>query len=80
MCLGVPGRITDMRRDGSLTMGAVDFGGATREVCLSYVEGEAGIGDFVIVHAGFAISVLDEQEAQRTLDLLSELDLPVDAV
>ncbi|UCG84845.1 MAG: HypC/HybG/HupF family hydrogenase formation chaperone [Gemmatimonadota bacterium] len=78
MCVGVPGRIADIRQDGSLRMGIVDFGGATREVCLSYVDGEAGIGDFVIVHAGFAISVLNEREAERSLRLLNELDTSVD--
>jgi hydrogenase expression/formation protein HypC len=52
-------------------MGKVDFGGITREVCLAYVP-EASVGDFVIVHAGFAISQVDETEALATLDLLVE--------
>ena len=52
-------------------MGKVDFGGVTREVCLAYVP-EAQVGDYVIVHIGFAISQLDEAEAQETLDLLVE--------
>jgi len=73
MCLGIPGRITGIRKDGALLMGIVDFGGATREVCLSYVDGDAGIGDYVIVHAGFAISTVDEDEARRTLEILAEL-------
>lgn len=73
MCLGVPGRITSMKQDGDLLMGVVDFGGATREVCLSYVHGDAGIGDYVIVHAGFAISTVDEDEARRTLEILAGL-------
>jgi hydrogenase expression/formation protein HypC len=54
-----------------MRMGKVDFGGITREVCLAYVP-EARVGDFVIVHAGFAISRIDEAEAQETLDLLVE--------
>jgi len=73
MCLGVPSRIISMRQDGDLLMGVVDFGGATREVCLSYVEGDAGIGDYVVVHAGFAISTVDEDEARKTLELLAGL-------
>jgi hydrogenase expression/formation protein HypC len=52
-------------------MGRVDFGGVTREVCLAYVP-EAGVGDYVIVHIGFAISQLDEDEAQETIRLLVE--------
>jgi len=73
MCLGVPGRVVRTWEDGTLSMGAVDFGGVTRDVCLTYVDVHAGIGDFVIVHAGCAISIVDEQEARRTLKLLREL-------
>jgi hydrogenase expression/formation protein HypC len=80
MCLGIPGRITSMREDGALLMGIVDFGGATREVCLSYVESEAGVGDYVIVHAGFAIAAIDEDEARSTLELLSGLSNTVDGL
>jgi len=73
MCLGVPARIVEIEEDGGLLrMGKVDFGGVTREVCLAYVP-EAQVGDYVIVHVGFAISRLDEQEAQETLQLLSEI-------
>jgi hydrogenase expression/formation protein HypC len=71
MCLGVPGRITETQEGGLMRMGKVDFGGVTREVCLAYVP-EAEIGDYVIVHAGFAISRLDEGEAQETLELMVE--------
>jgi len=71
MCLGVPGRIIETRDGELMRMGKVDFGGISREVCLAYVP-EASIGDFVIVHAGFAISQVDEAEAQETLDLMVE--------
>lgn len=71
MCLGVPGRITQVRESGLMRMGKVDFGGVTREVSLAYVP-EAEKGDYVIVHAGFAISHVDEAEAKETLDLLVE--------
>ncbi len=72
MCLGVPARITEIRDEGPLRMGSVDFGGVSREVCLDWVP-QAGVGDHVLVHAGFAIGVIDEAEAQQTLRLLAEL-------
>jgi len=56
-------------------MGTVEFGGVRREVCLAYVADEVTVGDYVIVHVGFAISRVDEAEAQRTLELLREMDL-----
>jgi hydrogenase expression/formation protein HypC len=69
--LGVPGRIIEAQEGGLMRMGKVDFGGITREICLAYVP-EADVGDYVIVHAGFAISRIDEAEAQETLALLVE--------
>ena len=71
MCLAIPGRIVEVNEDRLMRMGRVDFGGVTREVCLAYVP-EAQIGDYVIVHVGFAISQLDEDEAQETIRLLVE--------
>lgn len=71
MCLGVPGKIIEITGGELMRMGKVDFGGVKREVCLAYVP-EAGVGDYVIVHVGFAISQIDEAEAQETLDLLAE--------
>ncbi len=73
MCLGIPGRITTIFEEDGLRMGKVDFGGVLRRVCLAYVP-DAQEGDYTIVHAGFAISRLDEAEARRTLALLRELD------
>lgn len=72
MCLGVPGRIVDIEiPEGrpDLRTGTVDFGGVRRPVCLAYTP-EAGVGDYVIVHVGFAISHVDEDEAARTLVVL----------
>jgi hydrogenase expression/formation protein HypC len=66
MCLGIPGRITAVLAEGLLRPGTVDFGGTSREVCLAYVP-EAGVGDWVLVHVGFAISHLSEEEAAQTL-------------
>ena len=72
MCLGVPGRITETFDKNGLTMARVDFGGVKREVCLDYVP-EARVGDYCIVHVGFAISLLSEAEASETLALLQEI-------
>ena len=74
MCLGIPGRVVEVGPEGLMRMGKVDFGGVIREVCLAYVP-EAQIGDYVIVHVGFAISQLDEDEAQETLKLMAEIGI-----
>ncbi|MCG6955997.1 MAG: HypC/HybG/HupF family hydrogenase formation chaperone [Gemmatimonadetes bacterium] len=73
MCLGIPGRIVEIRQDAGLPMGVVDFGGVRREVCLAYVADEVSVGDYAVVHVGFAISKVDEEEAQRTYDVLKEM-------
>jgi hydrogenase expression/formation protein HypC len=62
-----------MRADGGFPMGVVDFGGVRREVCLAYVANEVALGDYVIVHVGFAISKVDEPEAIRTFAVLREM-------
>jgi hydrogenase expression/formation protein HypC len=67
MCLGVPGKILDIYEANGLSMGKIDFGGVTREVCLVYVP-EAKVGDYAIIHVGFALNLLSEQEAQETLE------------
>jgi len=72
MCLGVPGKITTIFEQNGLRMGTIDFGGVMREACLAYVP-EAGIGDYTVIHVGFAISVLSEHEAQETLAMLREI-------
>jgi hydrogenase expression/formation protein HypC len=72
MCLGVPGKIVEMYEAGGLPMGRVDFGGLTRETCLAYVP-ELKVGDYTVVHVGFAISRLSEEEAQATLAILREM-------
>jgi hydrogenase expression/formation protein HypC len=74
MCLGIPGRITEIYTDGALRMGKIDFEGVTRSVCLEAVP-DAVVGDYTIVHAGFALNILSEQEAKETLDALQELTL-----
>lgn len=73
MCLGIPGKIVDIwGEDELLRAGKVDFGGIVRQVSLAYVP-EARVGDYVIVHVGFALNILDEDEAQETWRLLKEL-------
>jgi len=73
MCLGVPGKIVEIYGKEGLSMGKIDFGGGVmRETCLAYVP-EAQVGDYVIIHVGFALSVLSESEALETLELLTEI-------
>ena len=72
MCLGVPGKITKIYEMNGMRMGKVDFGGVTRETCLDFVP-EAQLGDYTVIHVGFAISVLSEEEANKTLDMLREI-------
>ncbi len=72
MCLGIPGKITKIYKKDSLTMGIVDFGGISREVCMDYVP-EAQVGQYALIHVGFAISVMDEDEALETLKLIQEM-------
>ena len=72
MCLGVPGKVIRIDKNPlGITMGKVEFGGISKEVCLAYVP-EAKVGDFVIVHVGFAISVMDEKEAEQVFEYLRQ--------
>lgn len=72
MCLGVPGKIVEIYESNGLRMGKIDFGGVTREACLAYVP-EAEIGDYTIIHVGFALHLISEAEAQETLALLQQI-------
>jgi len=72
VCLGIPGKIAEIWGKDLVRMGKVDFGGVVREVSLAYVP-EAQVGQYVIVHVGFALNVLDEAEAQETWRLLDEI-------
>lgn len=73
MCLGIPGKIIEQFTHEETRMGKVNFDGVEMDVCLEATP-EAQIGDYVIVHAGFAISILSEAEAQETFDLLKQID------
>lgn len=74
MCLGVPGRVIDTHDDRGTPMATVDFGGVTKTVCLAYTP-DASIGDYTIIHAGFAIALVDEEAAQASLDLFEEIGI-----
>lgn len=73
MCLAIPGKVIDSFDKGGMRMAKVQFGGIVREACLEYVP-DTRIGEYVLVHVGFAISKVDEQEAHRTYELLQEMD------
>ena len=74
MCLAVPGKLTDTQVIGDSRVGTVEFGGIKRSVFLDFVP-EAQAGDYVLVHVGFAISRLDEEEAHRTYELLERIGM-----
>jgi len=75
MCLAIPGKIVSIVEDGHLGLrrGRVDFSGIRKDVCLDYTP-EARVGDYVLVHVGFALAVVDEAEAYRVFEALRELD------
>ncbi len=73
MCLAVPGKVVEVYSQDDLPMGKVQFGGILKEVCLAYTP-EAGVGDYVIVHVGFAISRIDEAEANEIFSCLEEIE------
>jgi hydrogenase expression/formation protein HypC len=74
MCLAIPGKIISVTGDEPLSrMGKVDFGGIVKEVCLAYVP-EAKVGEYVIVHVGFALSLVEESEAMQVFQYLKEMD------
>jgi hydrogenase expression/formation protein HypC len=72
MCLGIPGKITEIYERNDFPMGKIDFSGVIKEICLAYVP-EAKVGDYALVHVGFAISLMDEDEATETLKLIRDL-------
>ena len=72
MCLAIPGRVTEILEEHGLKMGRIDYAGTVNTACLEYVP-EVRPGQYVMVHAGFAISILDEEEARKSLELWDEL-------
>jgi hydrogenase expression/formation protein HypC len=77
MCLAIPGKVMEIDSNVQPRMGKVSFGGIQKKVCLEWMP-EVNVGDYVIVHVGFAISKLDEQEALETLKLFDELEGALD--
>ena len=75
MCLAVPGKIVSIFEEDApeVRRGKVDFAGVQKEVCLAFTP-EASVGSYVLVHVGFALSVVDEEEAQRIFETLDEMD------
>jgi hydrogenase expression/formation protein HypC len=72
MCLSVPGQVLEITEEDGFKMGRVDFSGITKKICLEYVP-DIQVGEYALVHVGFAISRIDEKEAAKTLKLLREL-------
>lgn len=74
MCLGIPAKIIDLYETNGMKMAKVDFGGVIKEACMEYLP-EAKLGDYTLIHVGFGLSIIDEQEAQETILLLDQITL-----
>ncbi|HKZ43533.1 MAG TPA: HypC/HybG/HupF family hydrogenase formation chaperone [Anaerolineales bacterium] len=72
MCLGIPGKVTELYEVNNMKMAKVDFGGVIKEACMDYLP-EIKIGDYTLIHVGFGLSIIDEQEAKETMDLLNQI-------
>jgi hydrogenase expression/formation protein HypC len=73
MCLAIPAKVIELYEANGMKMAKVDFGGALKEACMEYLP-DVKIGDYTIVHVGFGLSILDEQEALETMELLRQID------
>ncbi|MFW6058578.1 MAG: HypC/HybG/HupF family hydrogenase formation chaperone [Phycisphaeraceae bacterium] len=73
MCLGIPGKVVETYHEHGVLMGKVDFGGVMKHACLDHVP-EVEVGQYVIVHVGFALAKIDEDEAARVFEFLKEMD------
>ena len=73
MCLGIPGKVIKTYREHDVLMGKVDFSGVVKQVCLEHVP-DAKLGQYVLVHVGFALSLIDEDEAMRVFEFLKQMD------
>ncbi len=72
MCLAIPGKVEEIATEGGLRVGRVNFGGVVKRVCMDYVP-EVEVGDYTLVHVGFAISKIDQQTAEETLDAFRQM-------
>ncbi len=73
MCLGIPAKVIELYEVAGMKMAKVDFGGVVKEACMEYLP-EIKLGDYTIIHVGFGLSILDEQEAMETMDLLKQIE------
>ena len=73
MCLAIPAKVIELYEANGMKMARVDFGGAIKEACMEYLP-EVKVGDYTIIHVGFGLSILDEQEAMETLELLKQME------
>jgi hydrogenase expression/formation protein HypC len=72
MCLGIPGKVTELFEINYMKMAKVDFGGVVKEACMDYLP-EVKVGDYTLIHVGFGLSIIDELEAKETMDLLNQI-------
>jgi hydrogenase expression/formation protein HypC len=73
MCLGIPAKVIELYEANGMKMARVDFGGVLKEACMEYLP-EVKVGDYTIIHVGFGLSILDEQEALETMELLRQIE------
>ncbi len=73
MCLGIPAKVIELYDTNGIKMAKVDFGGVIKEACMEYLP-EVKLGDYTIIHVGFGLTILDEQEAMETMDLLKQIE------
>lgn len=73
MCLGIPGKVLNIDRTSTPLMGTVNFGGVSKQVCLEWVP-DVNVGQYVIVHVGFGLKVIDEREASKVFEILKEME------
>lgn len=73
MCLGIPAKVLELYETNGIQMGKVDFGGVIKEICMAYVP-EVKVGDYTLIHVGFALNIIDEQEAMETMELFKEIE------
>ena len=72
MCLGIPGKVTELYELNGMNMAKVDFGGVIKEACMAYLP-DIKVGDYTLIHVGFGLSIIDEKEAKETMDLLNQI-------
>jgi hydrogenase expression/formation protein HypC len=79
VCLGIPAKVIELYEANGMKMARVDFGGVLKEACMEYLP-EVKVGDYTIIHVGFGLSILDEQEALETMELLKQIETLSDGI